>query len=154
MNEGTWTDGRFNKRHQMIVITTLNSLNPYSSKSFGLQHLHCYGHQDLGGVALAPNRTDRIYSVRERQISFIDLHLPMQQFSVWANHCTAQSVQHGPRGLIAAQTKNTLQSQCADTMLLVGDVPNGGEPYAKLGTRFIENGARCNRGLMFAIRTD
>ena len=39
-------------------------------------------------------------------------------------------------------------------MLLVGDVPNGGEPDAKLGARFIENGARCYRRLVSACRTD
>ena len=141
MNEGTWTDGRFYKRHQVLVVTTINPLNAYSSKSFGLQHLHCNGNQDLGGVALAASGADRVYSVGKCQIGFIDFHLPMEQFSVRTNHCSTQSVQHGPRCLIAAQTKNTLQSQCADTLLLVGDVPNGGEPDAKLGARFIENGA-------------
>ena len=41
--------GRFNKRHQVLVVTTINPLNAYSSQSFGLQHLHCNGNQDLGG---------------------------------------------------------------------------------------------------------
>ena len=154
MNERSWTDGRFDKRHQVLVVTTINPLNAYSSKSFGLQHLHCYGNQDFGGVALAPDRTDRVYSVGKCQIGFIDLNLPVEQFSVRANHCTTQSMQHGPRGLVTAQTKNTLQSQCADTLLLVGDVPNGGKPDAKLGARLIENGARCYRCLMSACRTD
>ena len=38
-----------------VVVTTINPLNAYSSKRFGLQHLHCNGNQDLGGVALATN---------------------------------------------------------------------------------------------------
>ena len=154
MNERSWTDGRFDKWHQVLVVTTINALNAYSSKSLGLQHLHRNGNQDLGCVALAASGADRVYTVGKCQIGFIDLNLPMKQLSVRANHCTTQSVQHGPRCLIAAQTKNTLQSQCADTMLLVGDVPNGGKPDAKLCARFIKNGARCYRGLMSACRTD
>ena len=136
------------------MVATLNSLNPYSSKSFGLQHLHCDGDQNLGGVAFAPHSTDRVDSVSECKIGFIDLNLTMEQFPVRANHCTAQSVQHSPRRLVAAQTKNSLQPQCADAMLLVGDVPNGGEPEAKFGARFIKNGACCYCCLMSTCRTD
>ena len=153
MNERSWTHGPFNKGYQVLVVTTINSLNPYSSKSFGLQHLHCYGDQHLGGVTLSPHSTDRVYSVGECEIGFIDLNLPMKQLSARANHCTAQSMQHGPRRLIATHAKNTLQPQCADAMLLVGDVPNGGEPDAKLGARFIKNGACCYCCLMSACRT-
>ena len=77
MNKRSWTDGRFNKRHQVFVVTTINPLNADSSESFGLQHLHCNGNQDLGGVALAANCTDRIYSLGKCQIGFIDLNLPL-----------------------------------------------------------------------------
>ena len=78
MNERSWTDGRFDKRHQVLVVTTINSLNAYSAKPFGLQQLHCYGNQDLGGVALAAHSTDWFYSIGECKISFVDLNLPME----------------------------------------------------------------------------
>ncbi len=39
-------------------------------------------------------------------------------------------------------------------MLLTGDVPNGGEPDAKLGARLIENSPRSCRRLMSARRAN
>ena len=88
MNERSWADGRLDKWHQVLVVTTINALNAYSSKSFGLQHFHRNGNQDLGCVAPAASGADRVYTVGKCQIGFIDLNLPMKQFSVRANHCT------------------------------------------------------------------
>lgn len=78
MNERSWSDRRFDKWHQVIVATPINSLNPYPSKAFGLQHLHCDGDQNLGGIALTSCCTDRVYSVSERKVGFIDLDFPME----------------------------------------------------------------------------
>ena len=136
------------------MVTMINPLDTDSSKTFGLQHFHRYGDENLGGVALAANSTDRVCSISERKIGFINLNLPMEQLSVGADHGAAQPVQHGPSGLITPQSKHALQSQCADTMLLAGDVPNGGEPDAKLSACLVKNGACCCRRLMPACRTN
>ena len=94
------------------------------------------------------------YPIRERTIGFIDFNLPVEQLPVGTNHGTAQSVQHGPCCLITAQAQHALQSQRADTMLLAGNVPNGGEPDAKLSACFVKNGARSYRCLMPTRRTN
>lgn len=78
------------------MLTTINLLHSYSSKTFGLQHLHCYCHQHFGGVAFAVNDTDGCYPIRKRKIGFIDFNLPVEQLPFETNHCTSQSVQHGP----------------------------------------------------------
>lgn len=136
------------------MVTTINLLHSYSSKTFGLQHLYRDGNQHFGGVAFAANSTYRGYPICQRKIGFIDFNLPVEQLPIGTNHGTAQSVQHGPCGLIAPKSKHALQPQCADTMLLAGDVPNGGEPDAKLGAGLIKNGPRCCRRLMPACRTN
>jgi hypothetical protein len=136
------------------VIATLNSLNPYSSEPFGLQHFHRDDNQYLGGIALAPYWTDWVDSISECKIGLIDLNFSVEQVSARANHGTTQSVQHGPRRLITAKTKNALESQRTDPMLLAGDVPNGGESDAKFRSGFIKNGTSSYRCLMPACRTD
>lgn len=78
VDERSWTYRCLDKWHQVLVVTTINLLNPDSSKTFGLQHLHRYGNQNFGGVALAPSSTDWVYSISECKIGFIDLDLPME----------------------------------------------------------------------------
>ena len=50
-----------------------------------MEHFHCDGDQNLGGIALAPLGTDWVYPVTECKVGLIELNFPMEQFSVRAN---------------------------------------------------------------------
>ena len=57
-------------------------------------------------------------------------------------------MQHRPRRLVAAQTKNTLQTQGADAVLLAGNLPHGAEPDRQRHVAVLKNGARNDRHLV------
>lgn len=75
----------------------------------------------------------------------------MKQIPSGSDHGPAQSVQHGPGSFIASKSEHTLQTKGADTLFLVGDVLHGGKPDPQFGTRFVQNGARRNGSLEFAV---
>src|SRR3981189_217255 len=57
-------------------------------------------------------------------------------------------MEHRPRGLIAAQTQNALETQCADAMFLVGHVPGSGQPAVQRSASVVKNGAGRDRALI------
>src|SRR5437763_4874347 len=61
-------------------------------------------------------------------IALIDLHDAGQQLPAREDHRASELVQPRPRGLIAPEPEHPLQSQRADTLLLVHDVPDRREP--------------------------
>jgi len=64
-------------------------------------------------------------------ICFVHLNKSMQSVAAGTHHGTAQFVQPCPGGMITAKPQKALQSQSADTVLLIGDVPHGAKPLAQ-----------------------
>ena len=59
-------------------------------------------------------------------------------------------MQHGPSRLVASQAQHTLQPQRTHPVLLIGDVPSGGEPHFEWRSGLVKNGSSRHAGLMFA----
>src|SRR5258707_14437610 len=57
-------------------------------------------------------------------------------------------MEHRPRGLIAAQTQNALETQCAHAMFLVGHVPGSGQPDLQRSASLVKNGSGRDRTLI------
>src|SRR5258707_13303991 len=57
-------------------------------------------------------------------------------------------MEHRPRGLIAAQTQNALETQCAHAMFLVGHVPGSGQPDLQRSASPVKNGSGRDRTLI------
>ena len=153
MNHRAWMNSLLDERHQAFVITFADLPDPDSSKSLGLEHFHSNGHQHFAGIALSSNWTDRIFAVRNGKVRLVNFDLTMQQISAGSDHGSPQAMQHGPGCLVASKAKNTLETQGADTVLLVGDIPNSCEPNAQFGSGFVEYGAGRHGCLRIAVRT-
>src|SRR4029077_18358366 len=74
-------------------------------------------------------------------VGFIYLHHASQTLPAGAHHRLAQLVEHQPRRLVAAQSKNPLEAKRAHSILLAGHVPHRSKPYRQgedecLETRF------------------
>src|ERR1035441_5181169 len=59
-------------------------------------------------------------------------------------------MQPSPSRLITTQPKDSLQAQCAGSVLLARHVPHGPEPHLQRLPRILENGPRRCRSLMTA----
>ena len=64
-------------------------------------------------------------------VCFIDFNLFGQLVPPGTNHCTTKLVKPIPRGIIAAKTKNPLQSESAGSMFLACHKPHCKKPGAK-----------------------
>jgi len=152
VDERVWLNSFLNEWNQAFVIAFTNLPDPDSAKSLWLKHLHRYGDQHFAGIALPANRTDRAFAVGDGEVRLVDLNFPMQQISSRPDHCPAQPMQHRPSRLVAAESKNTLQPQRTDAMLLVGDVPNTRKPDAQLGPGLVKYGSSRHCCLGFAMQ--
>lgn len=154
VNNRPRTNGLLDEGHQVLIVAIGNLPNPDSSKPFGLKHFDGNDNARLCGVALAPSRRNGGFPVSEGKVGFIDFNFSVEKLPARSHHGASQPVQHGPSGFVTPQPKHALQPQCADSVLLVGDVPNGGEPDTKLGTCLVENSPRRRCSLMSACRTN
>ena len=123
-------------------------------KAFGLEKLHCNGDEGFGGVALATNSGPGLPTLGDGNVGLVDLDVALQLLASRAHHGSAQPMQDGPGGLIAAQSQHPLQSQGADTLLLVGYIPRRAKPHRQRGACFIEQGPGGDAALMPAHPAD
>ncbi len=78
-------------------------------------------------------------------ICFINLYFSNQFCAIWSDHRLSEFMQHCPRCLLTAQSQYTLKTKCADSQLLVSDVPGSGKPQLEWRSCFIQNHSRSNR---------
>ena len=86
-------------------------------------------------------------------VRFINLHLTRELVATRTHHGPAQPMQHRPRRLIAAQAQGSLKTQCADPVLLIGQVPCRREPAAQWRARLRKDRAGRHRSLITAATT-
>jgi hypothetical protein len=72
-------------------------------------------------------------------IRLINLNLSAKFLAPLTDHRFPEFMKHRPGGLLALETKDSLKTKCADTKLLVRDVPCGSKPYSEWRSRFIED---------------
>ena len=149
----TGLHGVSNKRQQMLLGSFRNTTQADASESLWRQPFNRDGNKGLGSSALAPRYGLRCLLVTNGQVALVDFDCTLEAFSVRANHGPAETMQHRPCRFVAAQTKYPLQSERADPLLLVGQIPCGGKPNSQRRTGFVENGARANAGLMPTFTT-
>lgn len=154
VNDRPRTNGLLDERHQVLIIAIGNLPNPDSSEPFGLEHFDGNDYARLGGVALASNRRNGGFPISEGKVGLIDFNFSVEKLPARSNHRASQPMQHGPSGLVTPQPKHALQPQCADSVLLIGDVPNGSEPDTKLGACLVEYRSRRCCSLMSACRAN
>ncbi len=65
MNNRSRTNGLPDERHQVLIVAIRNLPNPDSPETFGLKHFDSNDNERLCGVAFAPNRRNRGFSVCE-----------------------------------------------------------------------------------------
>src|SRR5579862_2911473 len=78
-------------------------------------------------------------------VGFVHFNHTHQPVAAWPDHGSTQLVQDRPSGFVAAQTQRTLQSQGADAVLLVGDIPHGSKPSPQQQVAVLKDGARRDR---------
>ena len=88
------------------------------------------------------------------QVRFVDLHASRQPITSRPHHSTTQFVQPRPRGLVAAQTQNPLQTQGAGTRLQRRHPPDGAKPEHQRLVRVLEDRSGCHGGMIAAGRTN
>jgi hypothetical protein len=104
-----------------------DSFHPYSANLFA--SLFCR-HTDENLVSFSAN------------FGFVDLNFAVELLPTRSNHSPAQLVKHRPGSLVASQAQGSLQSQSADSALLIGDPPNGPEPEAQADLASFKDCAR------------
>ena len=80
-------------------------------------------------------------------VGFIYLHHASQTLPAGAHHRLAQLVEHQPRRLVAAQSKNPLEAKRAHSILLAGHVPHRSKPYRQGKMSVLKHGSREHRHL-------
>src|SRR5579875_1550114 len=78
-------------------------------------------------------------------VGFVHFNHTHQPVAAWPDPGPTQLVQDRARGFVAAQTQRTLQSQGADAVLLVGDIPHGSKPSPQQQVAVLKDGARRDR---------
>jgi hypothetical protein len=86
-------------------------------------------------------------------IRFVNLDSTRQSISARTHHRVPQSMQPRPRRMIAPETQEPLQPQCADTVLLISHVPHRPEPRTKWLSGVFKNRPGRNRYLKVALTT-
>ena len=81
-------------------------------------------------------------------IGLIDLHIARQPVPTRPYHGPPELLQTGPRGLVAAQPQQPLQSQGTHAMFLIGDPPHRAEPRSQRKMTAVEDDPGCDRSLM------
>lgn len=80
----------------------------------------------------------------------IDFNCPGQKIATRAHHGAPKLVQTGPGSLVASQSQNALQAQCAHAAFLTSDVPHGTKPKAQGHAAAMENSSGGNRRIFSA----
>lgn len=137
-----------NEFFQALCGIARDILESYSSRS---RSPYFYGGYDHGLGSLGAKTTAASLTASNNDL--IDFHLPGQKFTSWPYHGATQLVEAVPSRLVAAQPKNSLQSQGADPGLLACDPPDRAEPKSKRKVAALENGACRDRDVRPASPT-
>lgn len=129
-----------NELFQALCIVARDILESYATGSRSSYFYSCHDH-GLGSLGAKTTAA----SLTAPDNDLIDFHLPGQKFAFWPYHGTTQLVEAVPSRLVAAQSKNSLQSQGADPSLLACDPPDRPEPESKRKVTALKNSA-CRDG--------
>src|SRR5664280_1387837 len=80
-----------------------------------------------------------------------DAGIGPEQLAVGTNHCPAELVQPGPRGLIGPESQGVLEALRRDAVLLRRHEPYRGEPRRERGVGTVEDRPGRDRGLQGAL---
>ena len=112
----------------------------YTAEALGRQYLDGNSDDEL---ALGAASTHALFDAAH--IGLIDFDRAVKAIPPRPHHGGAQLLQHGPCGLIASQSQQPLQPQCAHPMLLMGHVPRRGKPCRERNAAAIQDRARSHR---------
>lgn len=84
------------------------------------------------------------------QKDLIDFDGTAQQVAIRTDHRTAKPVQHGPCGLVTTQAQYALETEGANALLLVGDVPSRSEPHPQRSPGLVKDCSCRHAALMSA----
>jgi len=87
-------------------------------------------------------------------VCFVNFNLSGQLIPSGAHHCTAQFVKPIPGSIIAAKTKDPLQSKSTGSMFLTRDKPHGKEPSPKRFVTPMKQSSSGDGRLAFAFPTE
>src|SRR5208282_5981588 len=102
-------------------------------------------HDNQGFFFRSPSRNAGFLTA---PVGFVHFNNTRQPVAARPDHGSTQLVQDRPSGFVAAQTQRTLQSQGADAVLLVGDVPHRSKPSPQRQVAVLEDGARSDGNLV------
>jgi len=88
------------------------------------------------------------------QVGFVNLCSSRQSITSGPHHGTSQFMQPRPRGLVAAQTENPLQTQSAGPRLQRRQPPDSPEPQHQRFVGIFENRPGCHGGMISAGRAN
>ena len=80
-------------------------------------------------------------------VSFVYFDCTRQSISSRSDHCTSQFVQPCPSCTITFKSQNSLQSQCANPIFLIDNIPDSSKPKHQWLSSIIEYRPSCDRGL-------
>lgn len=110
VNQRSSENRRFDERNQVCTVTTTDLLNTDSSKPYEAGHLNRDDDDHLVSTTLALKGAPGVITLRECEKGFIHLNHTFKQIAVGPNHGSAQPMQYGPSGLVAAKTQYALQA--------------------------------------------
>ena len=108
----------------------------YTAEALGRQYFDGNSDDEL---VLCAASTHALFDAAH--IGLIDFDRAMKTIPPRPHHGSAQLLQHGPCGLIASQSQQPLQPQCAYPMLLIGHVPRCDKPFRERNAAAIKDGA-------------
>ena len=142
MHDTADLDSGQQKRLQVPRRRIGNSGHAYPPDSFTV-FLGCDDHHRLGTPMSAPDPF-----LRGTPIAIVHLHAPAQSVTFWSNHRPTKFVQCC---LVAAQSRNPLDSQGTGPCLLAGHQPDPPKPQRERLMRVLEEGPGRHRRLMPAL---
>jgi len=143
-NHGPRFDRHLDEREERLGGGIRNPTHPNPTDPSAV-HLRRYDQQSL--IPQVPTASSGLNTADER---FVYLHFATQPTPVRPHHRTPQFLETGPSGFVAPQLEQALQSQSADSVLLVGDPPHGPEPSPQRKVTPVKNRPRCHGGLVSA----
>lgn len=135
-------DHALNEIFQALRGIARNLLESYPARP---RSPYFYGRHEHGLRPVGTKATTASLTASDNEL--IDFHLPGQKFASRSYHGATQFVKAVPSRLVAAQPKNSLQSQGADPALLACDPPDCPKPESKGKATALENGACRDRDI-------
>ncbi len=146
-HRGSRPDGALHERQKTLGGGVRHRTQTDASDAFPLD-LRGDHYQDLvSQMPMAPP------GFHPTHIRFFHLYVPNQSVSVRPDHGAPEFLQAGPSGLVASKAQQTLQTKRADTVLLIGDQPDGAEPSPKRKMTSMDDRPGRHRGLVSAVGT-